>query len=186
TYLALLGLESAARSGAQVPAKVFLTASALLVGWQAPKGRPVTVKMNEIRGADRFEWTETAKARGFGWSGCLSDTPSGYETAAGAAGLVVCQDALQGDRAFTSVLRQQARVAIRDAIAWVQQNYDITKNPVLGKASNAKDKEAKELEGSLYHHHWLQSLARLAIHARMRFIGTHDWYQEGAEALMKT
>ena len=179
TYLALLGLEAAARSGVAVPAKAFLDASDLLVGWQAQKGPATVLKMNAVRGSERAEWTEKAQARGFGWAGLLSDSPSGYETVGGAIGLIACQDALQKDRTFSKVLKQKTRVGIRDALAWLQQNYDITKNPSTGKARSG-------IEGPLFHHHWLQGLARLEIHARMRYVGTHDWYQEGADVLVKT
>lgn len=180
TCLALLGLEGAARRGVSVPARTWIAALDLLLGWQAPKGPTTSLRMNEVRGADRFEWTESAKARGFGWAGTLSEEPSGYDTASGAIGLVVCQDALQKEKGFTRDLKQRTRAGIRDALAWIQQHYDITKNPVVGK------KRASDLEEPLYHHHWLQGLARLCIHSRMRFLGTHDWYQEGAEVLLKT
>ncbi len=180
TYLALLGLEAAARRGVAIPASTYLAALPLLLRSQAAKGPKVTLKMNEVRGTDRFEWTESAQARGFGWTAVLANTPTGYETVGGALGLAVCQDALQKDRGFTKEIRRQTRTAIRDAFAWLQQNYDITKNPVVGR------EDMKELVGPLYHHHWLQGLARLEIHARMRFVGTHDWYQEGAEELLKT
>lgn len=180
TYLALLGLESAARSGAEVPAGTWLSALGLLLGWQAPEGPKVTLRMNTVRGKDRLEWTEPAQARGFGWSGSLSDTPSGYDTVAAALSLAMCQDALQKERGFTKDLRRRTRLALRDALAWVQQSYDIKANPVTGKGVS------DVVTGPLYHHHWLQGLARLGIHARMRFIGTHDWYQEGAEELLRT
>jgi hypothetical protein len=179
TYLALLGLESAARCGVAVAPKVYLAACDLLVRWQAQKGPSTTLKMNEVRGTSRSEWTVKAQARGFGWCGSLSDAPSGYETVAGALGLIVCQDALQKDGTFAKSLRKKTQTGIRDALAWLQQFYDITKNPTTGK-------ERTDIEGPLYHHHWLQGLARVGVHARMRFIGTHDWFQEGAEVLVKS
>lgn len=180
TYLALLGLEAAARRGARVPSKTWTAALDLLVGWQARKGPSVTLQMNEVYGQDRFEWSMPATARGFGWSGgALIESPSGFETAAGALGLVMCQDALQKDPAFTKDLRKRTREGIRDALAWVQQNYDIGKNPVAGKPRKGGD-----LIGPLHHHQWLQALARLSMHSRMRKIGGHDWYQEGAEVLL--
>jgi hypothetical protein len=176
TQIALLALEAAARRGVAVPSKVWRGALTVLLGWQAAKGPEVVLKMNEVRGADRWEWTEPAAQRGFGWSGGLSDAASGYETAAGAIGLIVCQDASQADAAFTTDLRDRTRLGVRDALAWVQANYRITENPTTGRKDG--------VEAALYHHHWLQGLARLAIHSRMRFIGTHDWYKEGADLLI--
>lgn len=177
TQIALLALEAAARRGVTVPSKVWLGALTVLLEWQAAKGPEVALKMNEVRGADRWEWTEPAAQRGFGWSGKLSDAASGYETAAGAIGLIVCQDALQADATFTNDLRDRTRNGVRDALAWVQANYRITGNPTPGR---------KDVGEALYHHHWLQGLARLAIHSRIRFVGTHDWYREGADLLLKT
>jgi hypothetical protein len=184
TYQALLGLESAARCGVEVPPTVWLAALELLVGWQAPAGPPTVLRMNEVAGKRRFEWTEDAQARGFGWAGTMADSPSGYETVGGAIGLVACQDALQRDARFTPELRKKTREAIRDALAWVQANYDIAKNPYAG-AGDSTRRLAASVAGPLYHHHWLQGLARVAIHARMRFVGAHDWYLEGVERLLK-
>jgi hypothetical protein len=180
--MALLALESASRIGAKVPSKAYVAALELLVGWQAQTGAKVTLKMNQIRGADRWEWPEKAQARGFAFGGSLSDEPTGYETAAGAMGLVVCQDALQKDRAFTKDLRKQARDGIRDAMAWIQEHFDVAKNPYTAGGK----RHTGELGSELFQHHWLQALARLSIHARIRFYGTHDWYQEGAQELLRT
>jgi hypothetical protein len=181
TYLALLALESASRAGFTVPPRVFLDADEFLVACQAPKGPRTALKMNEVRGADRFEWTETAQARGFSFAASMGDAASGYETTAGALGLVVCQDVLQAEASFAKPLRERTQAGIRDALAWVQVHYDITKNPVVGSQADSRD-----IVEPLYHHHWLLGLARLALHARMRFVGGHDWYLEGAEALLTT
>lgn len=181
TYLALIALEAAARRGADVPAKVYLEALQLLLGMQAAKGRAVSLRMSEVKGPERYEWTEKAQARGYSWSRPSNDTPSGFDTAAAAVGLIVCQDALQKEAQFTPELRARTKKAIRDAIAWVQQNYDVSKNPVTGDYKLFRSSVPR-----LYHHNWLQSLCRLALHARMRFIGKHDWYAEGAEYLLKS
>ena len=178
TYLALLALEAAARRGIEVPPERFLAALELLLRFQAPKGRLTTLRLNEVRGDTRLEWTVKAHARGFGWTGSLCDEPSGYETAAGAVGLVICKDALQGQRTFTPELRAQTEEALHDALAWIQKRYTIRENPDPHGRGDADT-------AGLYHHHWLQSLARLAIHLRLRFLDKHDWYREGAEALIQ-
>jgi hypothetical protein len=177
TYLALLALESASRAGVVAPGKAYLAALGFLLRAQMPKGPAMSLKMNQVEGKDRFEWSESAKARGFGWTPGLSDDPTGYDTAGAIVGLEICQDALWKDKAFTPDLKKRTRTAIRDGLAWIQTHYDIAKNPIT-------ESNKRKVEGPLYHHHWLQALARLEIHSRMRFVGPHDWYQEGAKILV--
>lgn len=178
TYLALLALEAAARRGLEVPPERFLLALELLLRWQAPKGRRTTLALNEVRGDTRLEWKVRAHARGFGWAASMSDETSGFETAAGAAGLAICKDALRGRREFDRKLARRTDEALHDALAWIQKHYTIEENP--------EPHERGDIDTTaLYHHHWLQALARLAIHLRLRFVGKHDWYREGAELLVR-
>jgi hypothetical protein len=179
TYLALMALESCVRAGLSVPNQVFLDALALLLRWQARTGASTTLLLNEVRGAERTEWSVTAKARGFGFAGSLSDEPTGSDTAGAAVGLTICHDLLQEHAGYQPDLRKRAQAAILDALAWIQSNYSITKCP--SKERNAAERKDT---AELYHYEWLQALARLNIHLRMRFVGTHDWYREGAEMLL--
>lgn len=179
TYLALLGLESAARAGLKVSPDVFSDALSLLLGWQAPKGPTTSLRLNEVRGAERTEWTVAAKARGYGFAGSLSDEPRGNETAGAALGLTICHDFLQGHDEYPPERQRKTREAIQDALAWMQTNFSVTKCPSKERSS-AERKDTAEL----YHHEWLQAMARLCIHLRMRFLGSHDWYKEGAEFLL--
>lgn len=177
TYLAVLALEAAVRCGIEVPEERFRAALGFFLRAQTPKGRRTTLRMNEVRRGTRLEWTVKAKARGFGYSSHAADKPTGYETAAGAIGLVVCKDALRGEDAITGKLRKRVESAILDALAWIQKHYTVKENPdPRGRGEHTK---------AIFHHHWLQGLARLAIHTRMRFIGKHDWYREGAEMLLE-
>jgi len=178
TYLALLALETAARRGIEVGHEPFLAALELLLRFQAPKGPRTTLEMDEVRGDTRMEWSVKAEARGFGWAGgSLSEKPSGYETAAGAVAITICKDALQDRRKLKRDLGKRADEALYDALAWIQRSYAIDENPDPHMRGAVDTRE-------LYHHHWLQALARLAIHLRLRFVKDHDWYREGAELLM--
>lgn len=175
TDLAVEALEAAARSGIEVPGKAFSGAIALFLRRQQTKGPAVLLKVNEVRGKERVEWTENAQARGFDGESS-TDRATGSATAACAAGLVVCQDALQSDEGFTPELKLATRTAIRDALAWLQQHFDASKNPVVGKPLEDAAETVPE---------WRLALLRLGVHAKFRFLGSRDWYPEVAKNVMK-
>jgi hypothetical protein len=176
TYLALLGLEAAQRSGTTIPAKAYLDALDYLIREQSPRGQAAALAMNEVHGPDRFEWNESAQMRGFGFAGSMSERDAtGYATAGGTIGLAICQDALQHEVEFSSELRERTRVGTRDALTWIQKYFNADYEPHMKPGEKA----------TTYHMEWLLALSRLAIHARMRLVGSHDWYREGAELLIK-
>jgi hypothetical protein len=91
-------------------------------------------------------------------------------TTAGMAGLAICQDELWRSRRFTPDMRRASRRSIRDALAWMQDNFDVTRNP--GEPSGG------------WHYYYLYGMERAGILARARFMGKHDWYKEGADYLL--
>ncbi len=175
TDLAVEALLAAARCGIEVPSKAFSSAIPLFLRHQQPRGPAVTLRVNEVRGKERLEWTESAQARGFDEL-TPTDRATGSATAACAAGLVVCQDALQDDEGFAPELRLATRTAIRDALAWLQVRFDAAKNPVAGEPLDDADDTLED---------WRHALLRLAVHSRLRFVGSHDWYPEIAKSVMK-
>jgi hypothetical protein len=124
--------------------------------------------VNDVQGGYRVAWTEDARARGFRYR--PEDPVTGSMTTAGLAGLAICQDELWSSRRFTPEARARSRRAIRDALAWLQDNFDVTKNP--GQPANA------------WHHYYLYGLERAGILSRSRFVGKFDWYLEGAQFLL--
>ena len=87
-------------------------------------------KANEVRGRYRIEWTERAKARGFRYTRFRKAPVTGSMTTAGLACLIICQSELWKSRRFTGKMRLRTRLAIRDAMAWLQAYIDVTYNPV--------------------------------------------------------
>ncbi len=168
TQFALLGLHAATRCGIKVSQHVWLDALRFCLGHQDKTGEPVMYKANEVRGRYRFEWTERAIARGFKYH---FDSPqaSASMTTAGLASLVVCQNRLWRARAFKGQLRADARRGIRDAMAWLQQHFTVTSNPGGQRR---------------WHWYYLYGLERAGVLGRFRFLGTHDWYKEGADFLL--
>jgi hypothetical protein len=168
TQYALLGLWAAARCGAKVPLEAWMTALEALLAAQERTGPEVKLRTTEARGDYRVVVTEDARARGFRYR--PEDPLTGAMTTAGLAGLAICQDELWASRRFTAELRTRTRKGIRDALAWLQESFDVGKNPGL--------------PGGGWHFYWLYGLERAGMLARTRFIGTRDWYLEGATWLL--
>lgn len=184
TQYALLGLQAANRCGTLVPAKVWLAALEFLVGAQEVYGKPVLIKGNEVRGRYRFQWSEPALMRGFRYMpGVAELVPTGSMTTAGLAGLIICQSELWSSRRFTPELRLKARRGIRDAMAWMQENFDVESNPVQDQAPAAAAPRGRGRNS--WHLYYLYGLERAGILGRFRFVGPRDWYQEGAEVLLR-
>jgi len=171
TQYALLGLWAASRCGFKIPSKVWLDSLDYLMKGQERQGRSVKLLVNEVRGKYRVAWTENARARGFRYIPGTAKPVTGAMTTAGMAGMAICQDELWGSRKFTGKLRAASRRSIRDALAWMQDNFDVGRNP--GEP------------GGGWHYYYLYGMERAGILARFRFMGKHDWYFEGAEYLIQ-
>ncbi len=175
TQYALLGLWAASRCGFKIPSKVWMDSLTWLVTSQERTGRSVKLLVNEVRGNYRMAWTEPAKARGFryipGGSPVEGKKPvSGSMTTAGMASVAICQDELWGSRRFTPDMRKLSRRSIRDALAWMQDNFDVQRNP--GEPTGG------------WHYYYLYGMERAGIMARARFMGKHDWYKVGADFIL--
>jgi len=168
TQFALLGLYAATRCGLEVPQRVWLDALRHVLSWQEQEGPPVMYKANEVRGRYRIEWLERAFSRGFGYSP-EAKSPTGSMTTAGLACLYICQARLWKSRAYTGELRDDTARGIRDAVAWLQEHFTVSENP--GGPPH-------------WHLYYLYGLERAGVIGRFRFLGTTDWYREGAEEIL--
>jgi hypothetical protein len=176
TQYALLGLWAASRCGMKIPSQVWMDALAWLLASQEPTGRSVDLLVNEVRGKYVMSWSEKARARGFRYipkaAAVAGLKPvTGSMTTAGMAGVAICQDELWPSRKFTPAMRKRSRRAIRDAMAWLQDNFDVARNP-------------GEPEGA-WHYYYLYGLERAGILSRSRFMGKYDWYKQGADFLLE-
>jgi hypothetical protein len=168
TQYALLGLWAASRCGVKVPAETWLEILESVLADQERTGPSTRLQANEVRGGYRVAWTEPARARGFRYR--PEEPVTGSMTTAGLACLAICQDELWTSRRFGPDARARTRKAVRDALAWLQDNFDVTKNPGL--------------PGGGWHFYYLYGLERAGILSRSRFVGSHDWYLEGATWLL--
>jgi len=166
TQYALLGLSAANRCGVGT-GKVWLRALRYLLGAQEKQGPPVEVSRYFRAGAFMRRRSESAQARGFGYR--IGSRPTGSMTSAGLCSLILCRQALHRSARFQTV-RKRTRAGIRDALAWLEEYYDVSVNPFYGDT---------------WWDYYLFNLERVGVLLDERFIGTRDWYREGSLALMK-
>jgi hypothetical protein len=168
TQYALLGLWAASRCGFEIPERVWMDGLTWLLGTQERTGPEVMLQVNEVRGEYRIAWKERARARGFRYR--PENPVSGSMTTAGLACIAICQDELWASRRYTPKLRARARRGVRDALAWMQDNFVVEKNP--GEPSGG------------WHFYYLYGMERAGILSRSRFMGKYDWYFQGATYLI--
>jgi len=167
TQYALFGLSAAHRCGVANGA-VWLPALRYLLGAQQREGPAVEVSRYFRVGKFMRRRSERASARGFGYT--LDGGPTGSMTSAGLCALILCQQALYRNAAFQRGLKEKTRSAIRDALAWLEEYYEIAENP-FG-------------EGSRWWYYYLYNLERAGVLLDQRYLGTRDWYLEGAELIL--
>lgn len=187
TQYALLGLKAASRCGVAVPEAVWASALEMLLAWQQPQGPVVDWRGNEVRGTNRLEWREPARARGFAYRGPPDGTHevTGARTAAAAVGLMVCQSELRTSPRWAEPQATRTRVAVRDALAWLQAAFRADANP--GDDEYGPPPAVPDPRSPFYdptYGSWLYAVERTAVLAHQRFLGVHDWYREGAEAIL--
>ena len=171
TQYAIFGLRAAKRCGIEVEPGLWARALTQLLKWQAQKGPATTLKGNTVRGPTRTEWTEPAKARGFGYADSIKNAEAtGSMTAAGTAALMICAEAMGDD--FTPAQRTTVREGVRDGLAWIQDRFSVQKN--VGRDAAAE-----------YYLYYMYGLERVGDLSYMRFFGTQDWYQLGGQRLME-
>jgi hypothetical protein len=171
TQYAMLGLWAASRCGFTIPSEVWLEILDWALSYQERTGPSVKLLGNEVDGDYRVVWSEDARTRGFRYRPAPeSPRQTGAMTTAGLTVLAICQDELWSSRRFTPDARMRTRKGIRDALAWLQENFTVTENP--GEQRGA------------WHHYYLYGLERAGILSRSRFVGRYDWYLEGANHLL--
>ncbi len=92
----------------------------------------------------------------------------GSMTAAGLASLYVCFDSLGGED-FLRCTASGDSPAVVKALDWLGKRFDARENP------------AKGVE---WYHYWLYCVARVGLASGHKYLGEHDWFAEGAAALL--
>lgn len=120
-------------------------------------------------------WINSQRPDG-GWGYQPNQPPRGSMTAAGVASLYITGHALTGrqrpqtgadGRIICCTQSVETKPIIR-GIAWLAANFSVRDNPGVGS----------------WYYYYMYALERVGILAGQRFIGTHDWYREGAARLV--
>ncbi|HET6201475.1 MAG TPA: hypothetical protein VFI25_01590 [Planctomycetota bacterium] len=175
---ALLGLKAAVRCGLKVDAEVWGDSLDYFLRVQIPRGP--SAKLPRFKGLDKDGRPEfyavAAVPRGWCYGhGETNEAEVSLSTSCiGIASLILCREELLKPGPGAAGARARARTAkveeaIRDALAWLDQHFSIGGRPPLPD----------------YHYYYLYALERAGILTESRYIGTHDWYREGAEFLVR-
>jgi hypothetical protein len=152
---ALLALHDAEKSGVKVTPRVWEFARDYWLDQQRPDGS-------------------------FGY---ISQLPStGSMTCAGLASIVIALDKTTKDAEVRNghvacCGNQDETDAVQLGLAWLARKFSVKTNPSAVAIKNASVSRA-------WHFYYLYGVERIGRLTGQRFIGTHDWYREGAEYLV--
>lgn len=192
TQFALLGLKAATRSGFDVPVALFARTMQIFMDTQTRTGTRLTYPQAFGEPGEPGGYYIDLPAEARGWSywhgnyGASENEITGSRTHIGIACLALCRDEIlrrgDGEELATLKLRDAAvKDAILDGLAWVYKNYSVEKNP---GTEDFMKKAPWPVNGAWYYY-YLYAIERTGALLPTRLIGKHDWYQEGAEALLK-
>ncbi len=126
---------------------------------------------------------KNAQAKDGGWNYQYRPTGSyGSMTAAGVASLFITGQTLSVSQAKGFVggvaphcgeYRQDEAIAA--GLKWLGKNFSVTSNPRPGRRHGR----------GAWHYYWLYAAERCGVLSGQKFFGTHDWYREMAEYLVK-
>lgn len=125
----------------------------------------------------RYRPAKKDRARGWGYNRQDKhqdgdERTYGSMTAAGICGLILMLSDLENDPRMQkrwSKMKDKVQQAIYDGLAWLVVNWTMTENPQRGKHR---------------YYYYLYTIERLGMLGEIDYIGSHDWYYEGAEVLL--
>ena len=117
-------------------------------------------------------WTSN-QSRGGGW-GYGGGAGYGSMTSAGVASLVICGASLESTRArwrggrVVNCGKYAQNKPLMNGLIWITKNFSVVTNPRKGG----------------WYYYYMYALERAGRLSGQRLFGVHDWYREGAEALL--
>ncbi|MCA8910157.1 MAG: hypothetical protein KDB82_00510 [Planctomycetes bacterium] len=196
TQYALLGLGSAMRCGISIPPGYVRELVEFVQQQQAQDGPEIKrvvgykpgKKKRGKKGDDKVTLsTKDVKARGWTYGAATTyvrDTGAtsayGSMTCAGITCLIGGMDIAAnmddetrrtefGGSSQYNNWQKHAQQSLEGGMAWMEYWFSITRNPNHGRA---------------WYYYYLYGLERICMLADVRYLGTHDWYHEGASALI--
>ncbi|MFT7640464.1 MAG: hypothetical protein ACI9G1_002207, partial [Pirellulaceae bacterium] len=124
-----------------------------------------------------------AQQRADGSFGYVRDLPStGSMTCAGLASIIIALDKTAHDAEIRNghvvcCGNQDETDAVRRGLEWMAKKFSVKTNPSTVMIKNASVSRT-------WHFYYLYGVERIGRLTGQRFIGTHDWYREGAEYLV--
>ncbi|MHC4600489.1 MAG: prenyltransferase/squalene oxidase repeat-containing protein [Planctomycetota bacterium] len=186
TQYSLLALRAAKRCGIPIDPDIWADILDHFVKMQEKNGPGVRrIRMLEDKKSGTVSYKPRTgvvdRARGWCYSTWKEPTantdedqsPTGSMTGVGVASILIAMDGLMGSPKLTAQRRAKANRAVNDGLAWLTFNYTVAKNPGHPRGET----------GWVYY--YLYGMERACVLANSRNLGTHDWYREGAEWLMK-
>lgn len=192
TQFALLGLKAASRCGLDVPIAVYEKTLQVFLSTQSrlgPKAIYPLASGDRGKGEEYFiEYSAFAR----GWSywhgnyGASENEVTGSRTNIGIACIALCRDEIlrRGSPESLDALKTKndaIQAALLDGLAWLNKNYSVEKNP----GTEEFHKKAPWPVNGAWFYYYLYAIERTGAFLHTRWIGRHDWYREGAEALLK-
>jgi len=181
TQYGLLGLRAAADCGMKVKPMVWRSALRGLFLNQDAFGEKVTLTNDVEKDGYVFRTKDVSRVRPFRYTHGKKNGPRGEKTipthpatgsmtTAGVCSVAICVEGMWRSRKFSGTERKKANDAMKDGLAWLQQNFTVKKNPGH--------------KNMRHHFYYLYGLERMGMLTDRRWIGSHDWYKEGADLLL--
>ena len=164
TQIAILGLSEASKAGLEIPAAVYK-------------------KTQDLYLKEQFEDGGWDYGHEFGSRNAHRDSPYGSMSAAAVASLFLTRDLLYpGIGCPCRSGRSSGRVpavdrAIDKGLGWLAKYFSAKEHPAVVPGGSAK------LKGWLFY--WLYSCERAGLASGIKYFGTHDWYAEGAQVIVR-
>ncbi len=172
TQIVMLGIKSASRMRLPVDPQCVRRAMTFVLRSQETDG-PTVARPSDLKPDDRSTYASTGDDRARGWAyekesqNAHELAVTGSMTTAGIASLLICKSIIGPQ--LNKKEAAEADQAVWDGYAWLTQNWSVTTNP-------------KTLRSHFYYLYGLERVGTLGMYKQ---IGTHSWYAEGAQVLVR-
>jgi len=127
-----------------------------------------------IRSAKHFR---TTQGRNGGWGYRRRETSYGSMTAAGLASMYICGQEMHAaanrpftDGVYTGCGKYRQNLTVAKGMQWMSTQFSVTQNPG---------------QGARWYYYYMYGMERCGMIAGVQKFGRHDWYRQGAAALIK-
>lgn len=207
TQFAMLGLWAGTRLGARLDRRTLTGLADAILASQSDRGPKVRRRfepdaggnpadaryagpMDEARGFPYARAVPRVKRSGKGFEPVMAIYETGSMTAGGLSSLLIAKAMLTEADALDPKRAEQLDQAIWDALAWLGSKFRVDGNPNAVNTAHLPPAVQAAMKGgvpggaSYWPLYYLYGLERACVIAGRRYVGTHDWYHEGAQAIV--